>query len=119
MPAGDRTGPMGQGPRTGRAAGFCSGYDSPGYTNPAPGRGRGWFGRGGWGGGGRGWRHWFYATGRPRWARWGWWGSMVAPPSPTREQETDALRQEATWLKEELEAINKRIEELEHETRDT
>jgi hypothetical protein len=32
MPLGDRTGPMGQGPRTGRALGFCSGYDSPGYT---------------------------------------------------------------------------------------
>jgi hypothetical protein len=32
MPTGDRTGPLGQGPKTGRALGFCSGYDSPGYT---------------------------------------------------------------------------------------
>jgi hypothetical protein len=30
MPQGDRTGPMGQGPRTGRAFGFCSGYDNQG-----------------------------------------------------------------------------------------
>lgn len=46
MPSGNRTGPMGQGPRTGRAFGFCSGYDTPGYTKgsgTAMGRG---FGRG-------------------------------------------------------------------------
>ncbi len=33
MPTGDRTGPMGQGPRTGRARGFCSGFDAPGYED--------------------------------------------------------------------------------------
>ncbi|MBN1664285.1 MAG: DUF5320 domain-containing protein [Deltaproteobacteria bacterium] len=37
MPGGDRTGPAGMGPMTGRAAGFCAGYPTPGYTNPAPG----------------------------------------------------------------------------------
>lgn len=34
MPWGDRTGPMGLGPMTGRAAGFCAGYTVPGYANP-------------------------------------------------------------------------------------
>ncbi|MGB9888435.1 MAG: DUF5320 domain-containing protein [Anaerolineae bacterium] len=34
MPAGDRTGPMGMGPMTGRRAGYCAGY-----ANPGPGRG--------------------------------------------------------------------------------
>ena len=76
MPWGDGTGPMGLGPMTGRAAGFCAGYPVPGYMNPAVGyRGSGassygvapygygvvpygvgprWFG--GFGrGGGRGW----------------------------------------------------------------
>jgi len=38
MPAGDGTGPMGLGPRTGRAAGYCAGYGVPGYLNPMPGR---------------------------------------------------------------------------------
>ena len=68
MPGGDRTGPLGAGPMTGRGAGFCAGYSMPGYANPISGRGwfgfgrgRGWFGRGG----GRGWRHWYYATGLP------------------------------------------------------
>ena len=41
MPRGDRTGPWGLGPRTGRAAGYCSGYPVPGYMNPTPGFGRG------------------------------------------------------------------------------
>lgn len=45
MPGGDRTGPMGQGPVTGRGMGFCRGNDIPGYRSFqwTPGRG---FGRG-------------------------------------------------------------------------
>ena len=37
MPRGDRTGPMGMGPMTGRAAGYCAGYGVPGYANPTTG----------------------------------------------------------------------------------
>jgi len=37
MPRGDRTGPAGMGPMTGRAAGYCAGYGVPGYLNPAAG----------------------------------------------------------------------------------
>ena len=33
MPAGDGTGPTGQGPMTGRGAGFCAGFGVPGYAN--------------------------------------------------------------------------------------
>jgi Family of unknown function (DUF5320) len=32
MPSGDRTGPMGQGSRTGKSLGLCLGYNSPGYV---------------------------------------------------------------------------------------
>ena len=38
MPRGDRTGPAGMGPMTGRAAGFCAGFPVPGYINPILGR---------------------------------------------------------------------------------
>lgn len=38
MPRGDRTGPWGRGPRTGRGAGYCGGYGQPGFTNPYGGR---------------------------------------------------------------------------------
>jgi hypothetical protein len=34
MPLGDRTGPLGLGPRTGRGLGYCAGYGVPGYLNP-------------------------------------------------------------------------------------
>ena len=53
MPRGDRTGPWGEGPMTGRRMGYCVGNRAPGYANPGPGYGRG-FGRGGGRGYGRG-----------------------------------------------------------------
>ncbi len=73
MPGGDRTGPLGRGPRTGRGLGYCSGSDRPGFMSRTFGRlglgfrrgrggGRGRAGRGagrGAGAGrGRGWRFW-------------------------------------------------------------
>jgi hypothetical protein len=77
MPFGDGTGPMGLGPMTGRGAGFCAGFDRPGFASPMPGYpyphdygysipawprwgygfGRG-FNRGFGRGLGRGWRRW-------------------------------------------------------------
>ena len=46
MPLGDREGPWGHGPMTGRSIGYCAGYPFPGFMNPGPGfgfgRGRGW-----------------------------------------------------------------------------
>ena len=39
MPAGDGTGPLGWGPMTGRAAGYCAGFPVPGYMNLFVGRG--------------------------------------------------------------------------------
>jgi len=81
MPLGDGTGPLGFGPMTGRAAGYCAGYPVPGYLNPVP--GRGWFGVGrggfpwGWGRGrffGRG-----FGFGRGRGRGRGWWGFGFGP----------------------------------------
>ncbi len=48
MPLGDKTGPLGRGPRTGRGLGSCSGNFQPSFVNPGIGRGgRGFgFGRG-------------------------------------------------------------------------
>ena len=113
MPAGDGTGPMGLGPMTGRAAGYCAGYPVPGYMNPIPGRGIG-FGFG-WGRGrGRGWRHGYYATGLPGWSRWGMWpGYGVAPfPVPTPAQESKTLKDQATHIEQALNEIRQRISEL-------
>ncbi len=107
MPRGDRTGPEGMGPMTGRAAGYCAGYDVPGYASPVRGMGMG-RGRGGGrrGGGWRGWRPWRGPV-----------GPAFAPPIPgapmPAEQESSALRAQAEWLGQQLETIQKRLSELE------
>lgn len=99
MPGGDQTGPLGLSPMTGRRAGYCAGFDAPGFADPIPGYGMRFGGRfGGWGGG-HGWRHWFHATGLPFWVR-----TRAVPPAA--EQELAGLKREAEWLKGQLEAIN-------------
>ncbi len=118
MPRGDATGPMGMGPMTGRGAGYCSGYGIPGYMNNIPGRGfgrgAGFGGRGGRGGG-VGFRNRFYATGVPGWAWYG--GSMAAPYQKSDpEFEKQALGNQAEMLQAELDAIKKRLEELNTKT---
>jgi hypothetical protein len=113
MPAGDGTGPMGMGPRTGRAAGYCSGYGELGWANPAPGRGLGlgWGRRGGRGGG---WRHrnWYYATGVPGRGRFGYAPACGPPAAPAPEEEVEFLKAKAAWLEQQLEAIGRRVQEL-------
>ena len=109
MPFGDRTGPLGQGPMTGRGAGYCAGYEAPGYANPG-GFGFG-FGRGRRRGFGRGFGRGYYGhAGAPR---WGWNVPPVAPTAPTREQELDMLKNQADALKHSLEEIEKRMQDLE------
>lgn len=108
MPRGDRTGPEGMGPMTGRAAGYCAGYDRPGTANQARGCGLGLgLGRGRGGGGGRGWRNWFRATGLPRWMR----GGPGPGPQGVRDPQPDRefLEQRAAALKAELAAVNQRL----------
>lgn len=102
MPRGDRTGPLGGGPMTGRGAGWCGSDDRPGYANARAGFGAGCGGRG------RGWRHMFYATGRPGRPRGGF-----APPMPAAGPEVADLEAEAGWLTDRLGAIRKRIAEIE------
>jgi len=110
MPFGDGTGPMGAGPMTGRAAGYCAGFGMPGYANPIPGRG---WGRGFWGrGGGRGWRHWYYATGLPGWMRWGGFPAATAPAAATEKQWLENLAQN---LQARLDEVRQRLSELEGE----
>ena len=126
MPGGDGTGPRGTGPMTGRAAGFCTGYGGPGYTNFATGRGcRAW--GGGRGGGGRGYRNWFYGTGltgrqraagyMPAWGSnpFAYGGRYYAPAAPVvnRQQEVDALKAQAEYLEDALEGIRLQLKELE------
>jgi hypothetical protein len=111
MPRGDRTGPMGSGPMTGRAMGFCSGSTGPGFMSPGPGYGFGrGFGRGFGFGRGGGWRH-------PGFGRfWGYPYPQETPYSTfqpfTEEQEMDVLDDQTKLLEDELKQIRKRQAEL-------
>ncbi|MEJ5299630.1 MAG: DUF5320 domain-containing protein [Thermodesulforhabdaceae bacterium] len=111
MPGGDRTGPWGLGPMTGRAAGFCAGYGMPGFMNPIPGRGFwGWgWRRGGRGlGWGRGFRHrWFYRGWYSSPFAWGW-GEVSSP-----EDRKAFLKDQLQALNDEMEAIRRELELLE------
>ena len=116
MPGGDRTGPVGLGPQTGRGAGYCTGNPVPGYANPGWGGFGGGFGRGG----GRGHRHrnWYYATGLPGWAR-GRWGVLTERPRilnqmpPPNIDELTMLKQQAGYYEDALKDIKDRISEIE------
>jgi hypothetical protein len=105
MPGGDRTGPFGSGPRSGRGLGFCGGSGGPGS---AGGGSRAGANRGA----GRGWRHWFRATGLPGWLRFGAGSDQSAPNAPAdvnKEYLTrrlKALEQERDVVKEQLDQLN-------------
>jgi hypothetical protein len=105
MPRGNGMGPNGMGPMSGRAAGYCAGYGTPGFLNPAQGRGgaggawMGFFGRG------RGRRNMFYANGLTGWQRS---GAALGP-----EQELALLRNQEKSTEEGLQQARERIAELE------
>jgi hypothetical protein len=123
MPAGDRTGPWGLGPRTGRGFGFCSGYQAPGSMVAGPGFGRGYgrglglgrsCGRGGGFGRGRGFRNpwmapfsgYLYPPVHP-------YGPPAGGASVPPGEEASFLAEQAGYLEEELGLIRKRLNELE------
>jgi len=123
MPGGDGTGPLGQGPMTGRGLGYCAGYAAPGFM--AGGRIGLGFRRGfGWG-----YPHCYY--GRPWYGR-GWWyrgyyPSYNATANPyygypygynygagtAATDEIAALKDTLSQISSTLNEISQRISELE------
>jgi len=99
MPQGDGTGPLGQGPKTGRAMGYCAGYSVPGCMNPGFGRGMGR---------GRGFA----------WRARAFQAMTTQPIMPvqqiplTKKEEKQYLEQELEALKQEMKAIEERLKEL-------
>ena len=111
MPRGDRTGPQGMGPRTGRVAGYCAGFGVPGYENNSLQRGFGrGFGRGQGFGRGRGWRHRFYASGRPGWMEYH--EDIVPCQNLTTFAEKEVLKNRADMLQTELDNIRTRLGQI-------
>ena len=98
------------GPRSGRGAGYCAGYDMPGYTNYGYPRAyrHHMFGRRPFGG--RGFRRWGRGPMHAGWMGTGAYPGAYPPPAPmTAEQEQEALKAEESWLQEQLEAVRSRM----------
>ena len=107
MPRGDKKGPIGQGPMTGRAMGYCVGNDVPGYMEDRPGLGLARGFRGGRNAG----------AGRGMGKRWSM--SNASPYeenlAPTKEEERNYLSRQAERLKRTLNEVEQRINELDKE----
>ena len=105
MPAGDKTGPDREGPKTGRRAGYCAGFEMPGYIFRGPGgmrRRRYGFRR---------WRRFDGFYGMPPYA--GFRGTYP-PYAPMSEEDKDkALKAEEDWLLEQLEAVRSQMKNKE------
>jgi Spy/CpxP family protein refolding chaperone len=118
MPRGDGTGPMGTGPRTGRGAGGCGGGNAAGFATSGAGLGFG-RGRGGHRGqrGGHGRRNMYHATGLTGWQRAAMDAGTTpaANATPTENIERQTLETEIGAMQSHLDAMKKRLEELEAE----
>ena len=103
MPRGDRSGPSGEGPKTGRGMGYCTGNDHPGFMNAISNRGRG-YGRGFQGGPGYG-----------RGAGFGFRGGYGSykPGNISDVSEKTLVENEIRILKDQLSALEDRLSNAE------
>ncbi|AQQ10008.1 hypothetical protein L21SP3_01830 [Sedimentisphaera cyanobacteriorum] len=109
MPRGDRTGPAGLGPMTGRAAGYCTGSPVPGFMN-----GFGFGFRGGGRGLGRGFGRGFgFGRGAQQAPPYGAYNAPAyGQPQLDSETEKQVLEDNLSQLKEQMSQIEKRLESL-------
>ncbi len=101
MPQGDRTGPEGFGPRTGRRAGFCTGNEEPGFYRVS--------GRGSGRGFSRGRRLFSY----PHSSYGSNFNNIQEESNISKEAEVTFLKNHAEALKNELDIIEQKISTLE------
>ncbi len=93
MPRGDGTGPMGMGSMSGRGAGFCAGYNMPGFANRGCGMGSGLGRRAG-----------FRIAGAGTWR---------GEPTVTTGDDRKVLRRQVDVMQNQLDALKKRLDETE------
>lgn len=103
MPRGDRTGPVGNGPMTGRGTGWCAGFQSPGFANAGYGcrGGRGF---------GHGFRNMYKMTGQPGWVR-----EDNSGAASDEKAQKKALERQAKYLEEELNRVRETLNDFDDE----
>lgn len=104
MPRGDGTGPMGYGRMTGRGAGYCGGFATPGYANPVG------FGRG------RRLRRMHQGAAFTGYAYFG--HPAYTEPLMDAYDEREILSRQAKVLEQQLQQVKKRLSKLEEYTVD-
>lgn len=97
-------GPEGFGPRTGRGAGFCNGFDQPGFMHTGMGWRRSGFGN----------RRNFTSGFRSTWRSGGY--DTFTPNVPTNAQRKEFLENEISLLKQHLVDMEKQFDTLKDET---
>jgi hypothetical protein len=100
MPRGDRRGPNGMGPMTGRGLGYCNNYSTPGFTKGVPRGGAGFhqgYGRGMGRGFGRGYRNFDYPS---------------YPLTQNNVDEGKLIESEMEILKNQMSILEKRLSEI-------
>lgn len=117
MAGGNGLGPANMGLMTGRKAGFCAGFNVPGYMNPVAGGGFGFgFRRGGGRGYGRGYGRCYFAN------QFAYYNQapvntfaypQANPVQSNPDSEKVYLKNQAEYLQGELEAIKSRLNDLE------
>ena len=106
MPRGDRTGPHGEGPMTGRRLGFCAGKERPGFDATPGNFGQGYgrrFGRG-------------FGWGRRMGNGFGYGPGRFTDETVQNVSTETLLENEARILKEQLASIEKQLSELKKRT---
>ena len=115
MPRGDRRGPNGMGPMTGRGAGFCNGFNAPGYMN----QGAGGYGMGA--GRGFGGRHNGFGAGYGAGRGYGmaavpYNAAPIAPNAGySKEAEKGYIENEVSFLKDQLKALEGRLADMQED----
>jgi len=113
MPRGDRTGPLGEGPMSGRQLGYGAGYNTPGYTKArGAGLGRRFFNRFGFGLGYRGGfrnRGNIYPTDREYVQRF---NNTAHYEKEFEEEQINSLKSEVQDLRDNLKQIMERLETI-------
>ena len=120
MPRGDRRGPNGMGPMTGRAAGFCSGSNAPGFANTGT---AGGYGQGQGAGRGAGRRQFGPSQMQPGFgggfngaANGAAYGRGFQPsyaaPVYSKEAEKGYIENEVSFLKDQLKTLEGKLSEM-------